>query len=41
MRPSLCTGPGVLRHPITGLLVPGQTSPALRCGPVPTPLPLL
>jgi len=28
MRLSLCTGQGVLQHPVTDLLVPGQTSPA-------------
>ena len=28
MRPSLCTGPGVLQQPVTDLLIPGQTSPA-------------
>ena len=28
MRLSRCTGQGVLQHPVTDLLVPGQTSPA-------------
>jgi hypothetical protein len=41
MRPSLHTGHGVLRAPFTGLLVTGQTSPALERDPVHTPVPLL
>jgi len=28
MRLSRCIGQGVLQHPVTDLLVPGQTSPA-------------
>ena len=41
MRSFLLIGQGLLHSPCTGLLVTGQTSPALGRDPVHTPLPLL